>query len=277
MRSMKPMNRLFIASFLLGFLFFDANEAQAQKLMFISDELHENADRFEVGMKGGTGRIRYHYNSFKVTKVKVGWTKSKYRSKLFSPLETASSERKLSYEFISHKGDTAWVNLNRNMNYEGINREGLTFFGRNTSINIGGYQEVLENSDNLFGVIETNSDDVVWSFIVSEKYGTIVGDRPIFVGWLTNGDRKIDILPVFDYQNPGKKNLVDMMFGTEIWLKGFEFVENAKSLGAVQIGPMRKMFIVWFSKKNDPMTDFVMGSTFAALMWEYQIDMDSNF
>lgn len=49
------------------------------------------------------------------------------------------------------------------------------------------------------------------------------------------------------------------------------------SIGAVQIGPMRKMYIVWFSRQNDPMTDFVIGSTFAALMTEYQIDLDSNF
>ncbi len=87
----------------------------------------------------------------------------------------------------------------------------------------------------------------------------------------------IDILPVFDYQNPSKKSMVDMMMGSEIWLKGFEFVENGRSLGAVQVGPMKKMFVVLFSKKNDPMTDFVIGSTFAALMPEYQIDMDSNF
>ncbi|WP_373521999.1 hypothetical protein [Aquiflexum sp.] len=274
---MKPFKRLLTISFVIGFLVFDFTKAQAQKLMFISDDLQENGERFEVGMKGGGGMIKYHYKSFKVTKSKAGWTKSKYRSKLFSPLETASSERKLSFEFVSDKGDTAWVNLNRNMNYEGINKEGITFFGRNSSITLGSYQEVLENSDNLFGVIETNSQDSVWNFIISEKYGTKIGDRPIFVGWLSNGERRIDILPVFDYQNPGKKNVVDLMLGSEFWLKGFEFVENARSLGAVQVGPMRKMFIVWFSKKNDPMTDFVIGSTFSALMGEYQIDMDSNF
>lgn len=274
---MNPNFNLLILSFVLWFIVCIPSKTHGQKLMYISEELQENAGRFEVGMKGGGGMIKYHYNSFKVTKSKAGWTKSKYRSKLFSPLETASSERKLSFEFVSDRGDTALVNLNRNMNYEGINREGLTLFGRNSAITFGAYQEVLENSDNLFGVIETNSEDPVWSFIVSEKYGSSVGERPIFVGWLSNGDRRIDILPVFDYQKPGKKNVVDMMLGSEIWLKGFEFVENNRSLGAVQVGPMRKMFIVWFSKKNDPMTDFVIGSTFAALMREYQIDMDSNF
>lgn len=277
MMIMKPLKILLIVIFVIGFFVFDLTKAEAQKLMFISDELHENADKFEVGMKGGVGILKYYFGSYKVTKTKTGWTKSKYNSKLFSPLETASSERKLSFEFVSDKGDTAWVNLNRNMNYEGINKEGITFFGRNSSINFGGYQEVLENSDNLLGVIETNAEEPAWSFIVSEKYGSRVGEKPVFVGWLSNGDRMIDILPVFEYQNPGKKSMVDMMMGSEIWLKGFEFVENGRSLGAVQVGPMKKMFIVWLSKKNDPMTDFVIGSTFAALMPEYQIDMDSNF
>jgi hypothetical protein len=271
---MNPNNNVLIVSFLFWFLVCIPSKTHGQKLMYISDELHQNAERFEVGMKGGGGMIKYHYNSFRVTKSKAGWTKSKYNSKLFSSLETASSERKLSFEFVSDRGDTAWVNLNRNMNYEGINREGITFFGRNSSINFGGYQEVLENSDNLFGVIETNSGESVWSFIISEKSGTRIGDRPIFVGWLSNGERRIDILPVFDYQNPGKKNAVDLMLGSEIWLKGFEFVENSRSLGAVQVGPTKKMFVVWFSKKNDPMTNFVIGSTFASLMTEYQMVLD---
>ena len=93
------------------------------------------------------------------------------------------------------------------------------------------------------------------------------------MGWLSDGERRIDILPVFEYQNLGK-NAVDFMLGTEIYLKGFEFVENARSVGAVQIGPFRKQFIVWFSKKNDPTTNFVIGSVFAALLWEYQMVMD---
>lgn len=274
MTVMKPFQKLLILSFVIGFFVFETTRVLAQKLMYISEELHENAEKFEVGMKGGGGMFKYHFKSYKVTQSKAGWTKSKYSSKLFSPMETASSERKLSFEFVSDRGDTAWVNLNRNMNYEGINKEGITIFSSNAAINFGSYQEILENSDNLLGVIETNVEEQVWSFIISEKYGSRVGDKPVFVGWLSNGDRMIDILPVFEYQNPGKKNMVDMMVGSEKWLKGFEFKEKGSSLGAVQVGPMKKMFVVWFSKKNDPMTDFVIGSAFAALMTEYQMVTD---
>jgi hypothetical protein len=51
----------------------------------------------------------------------------------------------------------------------------------------------------------------------------------------------------------------------------FEFFENSKAIGAVQIGPMKKMYVVWFSKNNDPTINFIMGSSFAALMNHYQM------
>jgi hypothetical protein len=243
-----------------------------QKMMLISDELHANAEKFQVGTKGGPGKLKYHYGPYRVTKAKVGWAKRKYKSKLFSPLEKASSERNLSFEFVSDIGDTARVNLSRIIDYEGIYDVGVTFFSEDSSITSDMYEEVLENSDNLFGEIETNSRNPAWIFVVRIKYGIIVGDQAIFAGWMSDGERKIDILPVFHYQNPGEKNTADILFDSEIWHKGFEFVENGLPIGAVQIGPWKKMSVVWFSKKNDPMTNFIIGSTYAALLREYRID-----
>jgi hypothetical protein len=269
---MESSPKLLIASFLLWFLMVIPSKTLGQKMMLISDELHANAEKFQVGTKGGPGKLKYHYGPYRVTKAKVGWAKRKYKSKLFSPLEKASSERNLSFEFVSDIGDTARVNLSRYINYEGIYDVGVTFFSENSSITSEINENVLENSDNLFGGIETNSRNQAWNFVVRMNYGINVEDRAIFAGLLSDGERMIDILPVFHYQNPGEKNTADMMFDSEIWHKGFEFVENGLPIGAVQIGPWKKMSVVWFSKKNDPMTNFIIGSTYAALLREYRID-----
>jgi hypothetical protein len=247
------------------------HKTQGQKLMSVSNELNENGDRFKVGLKGGRVMSKYQFNSYRVTQAKGGWTISKYKSRMFSALEEATSKRKLSYEFVSDKGDTAWVNLIRNMKFEAFNSPGVSIYGGNSSLTIGSYQEVLEDSDNLFGLIETNSlDNQIWNFIVGKKLPSNPGGRITYVGWLTDGERKIKISPVFNYQNPGKKKGMDISLGTQVWLKGFQFFEHGQSIGAVQIGPID--YEVWFSRKNDPMTNFVIGSTFAALIKEFQLD-----
>ena len=257
-------------------LIFHPIMSYSQKFMLISDELLQNSDRFSVELKGGGSMFKFQFGSYKVVSSKGGWTKSKYNSKLFSAYETATSDRAISFVFVSAVGDSAIVNLNRNMKYEGFNDPGFTFNGKNSSLTIGGYQEILESSDNLFGIIESNLGDSVWNLVVTEKFGSRIGGQSPLVGWLTDGQRKIDIYPVFQYQSPGKKNLIDLMLGSEIWLKGFEFFEKGTPLGAVQVGPMKKLFIVWFSKNNDPTTNFVMGSSFAALMHEYQMDINED-
>ncbi|MCH6235339.1 hypothetical protein [Cognataquiflexum rubidum] len=268
---MKLSFKLFLTCFTIALLLFESLLASGQKLMAVSEELHQNGEKFDVVTKGGGRIVKYHFNSYRVTSAKGGWIKGKSSSGLFSAYETASSEKKLSFEFVSDNGDTAIVYLNRNMNYEGINKSGLTFYGKNSTLTIGGYQEILENSDNLFGIIETNVADSTWNFAVSEKFGSRHGGQTALVGWLTDGQRKIDIYPVYHYQNPGKKSAIDLMVGSQIWLKGFEFIENRSPVGAVQVGPFK--FVAWFSKKNDPTTNFVIGSSFAALMHEYQLNI----
>lgn len=267
---MKSFKGLLTVSFVIVFLLFDLTIAQAQKLMLVSEELHENADRFQVGTKGGRIMPKYQFNSYRVTQAKGGWALSKYKSGLFSAHETATSKRKLTFEFVSDQGDSALVYLNRNMVFETFNKAGISLFAGNSIISIGSYQEVLEDSDNLFGLIETNnSQDKIWNFVVGKKQPRNEGGRLIYLGWLTDGERKIKIVPVYNYQTPGEKNLMDISWGTQAWLKGFQFFEHSQSIGAVQIGPID--YEVWFSRKNDPMTNFVIGSTFAALIKDFQM------
>jgi len=251
------VGRLIIVFFLFGFFVY---EGQAQKHMSISDDLYENSDRFDVGRRIGWVMSRYHYNSFEVFQAKqgtgMGIQGGSTESNWFGRSKKKANSR-FSFGFASHRGDTALVHLN--MTYE--DRLRSSFFGR--------LKEVQVRSYNLSGLIETNDQNSIWNLTISQEYGTNMGENSYF-GWLTNGDRRIEIVPVFNYQNPGRKSLTDIMVGSEIWFKGFEFVENNRAIGAVQAAPMNSMS-VWFSKQNDPMTDFVIGSTFAALLHEYDL------
>ena len=252
------MGRLIIVFFLFGFFVY---EGQAQKHMSISDDLYENSDRFDVGRRSGWVMPRYHFRSFEVFRIKqgtaVGMGGSSTESNWFGRSKI-KSRYSHAFGFASERGDTALVHLV--MAYE--DRLRVSFFGR--------IKEVKVRSYNLSGVIETNDQNSEWKLTISQEFGTDMGDKSTYLGYLTNGERRIDIVPVFNYQNPGKKTLTDIMVGSEIWFKGFEFVENNRAIGAVQAAPMNSMS-VWFSKQNDPMTDFVIGSTFAALLHEYDL------
>jgi len=57
----------------------------------------------------------------------------------------------------------------------------------------------------------------------------------------------------------------------------FKLFKNSKAIGAFQVGPMEKMYAVWFSKNNDPTINFIMGSLFVALMNQNQMILDQNF
>lgn len=229
--------------------------------MSISDDLYDNSYRFDVGRKIGWVMTRYHYNSFEVFQVKqgtgMGVRGGSTESNWFGRSKKKSNSQ-FSFGFASDRGDTALVHLN--MDYE--DRLRSTFFGR--------LKEVQVRSYNLSGLIETNDQNSAWKLTISQEFGTDMGGKSTYLGWLTDGEKRIEIVPVFNYRNPGRKNLTDIMVGSEIWFKGFEFVENNRSIGAVQAAPMNSMS-VWFSMENDPMTDFVIGATFAALLHEYDL------
>jgi hypothetical protein len=142
--------------------------------------------------------------------------------------------------------------LERNKNYIIKNR----FFG------LRGEEEYF---DGLLRVIEIDSDEAIWDLVLNTNYETIDGAPAYFEAWIADGVRMITISPVFDFKNPGKSKLLESLIDAEIWPKGFEFMEGNQSIDAIQITRWAGQF-VWFSKENDPMTNFVLGASYTALL-----------
>jgi hypothetical protein len=242
---------------------------QAQQVIRISEELLTDGERFQIKTKSGIG-YRFKFDIYEVTKYKQGPTKTVTKSPLFSNFEEAKSDSKSSFHFVSTQGDSSVVNINKNMVYRGFDNEFYLSLSNNTSSFSWGFgsQEVFESSNNYNALISTTSDSSLWRLILTEKYGTQVEGVKGFSGWLTDGERRVEILPVFDYQK--KMSLaLELLVGEDVGLKGYEFRENAKAIGAVQLGPFPKKMYAWFAGDLDSNTKFLLAASYSALLAEF--------
>jgi hypothetical protein len=267
---MKTTPKVIRFSALLVFCLFSfSTSVQAQRLMAVSDNLLKNGTAYPVTWKGLSSFPKFQFHTYQVISGKTGWTKSKYNSKLFSRLETASSNYNGSYIMVSLAGDSTVVNFSRNLDYRGLESQGIVIEGPRGSLALGSEAEVLESKDNYVALMETGPTPSVWRLVVTQSFGSQTGLS--FFGWLTDGDRRIDIKSVFDYQDAGKKGAMDLMMGGENWHKGFEFFEDARSIGAVQLGPNKKQFVVWLSNDLDSMTELVLAASCIGLLRDFMI------
>ncbi len=270
---MKTKPKIFLGYLLpTVFLFFISSQGFGQGLMAVSDNLLSNGTAYPVTWKGISTFPKFQFHTFRVVSGKTGWTKSKYNSKLFSRLETINSTQNGSYDVVSQAGDSAVVNFSRNFDYRGLQEKGFVIEGPHGELTIGSDQEILSTNDNYVALIETSPTESVWRLVVTQKNGT--ENEPTFYGWLTDGNRKIDIMAVYNYEKPGKKNMVDLMMGGDTWHKGFELFENGKSIGAVQLGPNKKQLVIWLSDEIDSFTEFLVATASIGLLKDFMIAVE---
>ncbi|GAB3220195.1 hypothetical protein J0A67_05510 [Algoriphagus aestuariicola] len=265
---MKTKPKIFLGYLLpIIYLFFISSFGFAQGLMAVSDNLLSHGTAYPVTWKGMSTFPKFQFHTFQVVSGKTGWTKSKYNSKLFSRLETINTSQNGSYVIASQAGDSAVVNFTRNFDYQGLEARGFVIEGPHGNWTIGSEQEVLDTDDNYVALIETSPTESVWRLVVTQKNGA--ENDADFYGWMTDGNRRIDIKAVYNYQKPGKKSMVDLMMGGDAWHKGFELFENAKSIGAVQLGPNKKQLVIWLSDEIDSFTEFLVAAATVGLLNDY--------
>lgn len=246
---------------------------EAQHLIKISEELFDTGERIQIKSKSGIG-FRFFFDIYEMSKYKQGPTETISKSPLFSAFEDSKSEAKSSFFFVSSDGHSSVVNINKNMVYRGYDDQFILSLSlKNGAFSWGfGSEEVFESSNNYNAIISTTFDSTLWSLILIEKYGTEVEGAKGFSGWVSNGDRFVEILPIFAYQN--KKGQVQKISFLEDWMvKGFEFRENNKAIGAVQLGPFPEFF-AWFAQDLDPGARFLLAASYSAILSDYMLDFD---
>jgi len=164
----------------------------------------------------------------------------------------------LSFVFTGKETDTAIVNAASNTVIDIYDPGRVPF----TTIGKADFVTIVASKSNFIATILNNRDTTVWTLVMVQKGGQSINpsDAFAFEGGITNGDRKIDLMPVHDWSS-GKKPM--MSFG----LPGYELWENGRPIAAVQ-SPMNTMLnkIVWIRDDVDPTTQLVVAAALAALM-----------
>jgi len=207
---------------LLGLFLLTTHLSNAQnKKIIISDDLSNNAEELKV--KVGTawfGKIwKFKFGDYEVGKSKLGWTTTNQKSNLLNTKTESNTENKFSFVLNNKSSEEAIVNAMIKVEVEELQSFELfpNFFVGNN--------EVLSDSHFFSSLITTTSKmDETWVMIMAETYDSDTGYK--YEAFLRNSDRTISIIPTSSNKNGGDARTFPAL--------GYEFIENNKSLGAMQ-------------------------------------------
>jgi hypothetical protein len=237
-----------------------------QKEIVIDESLEANSDKFKVkiGAQWAGKTFKFKFGDYAVTDGKNGWTQSTSSSNFFGTKASGESSNEFSFDLTDKSlSEKAIVNAATTMTTEEI-RSFMLF----STVAIGS-DELIKSSQNFSAFISTTvNEDDTWVLVKSVEEGSAASYD--FRGFLTNRDRTIKI-----ERTTSNKNGQD---SRDIPAKGYEFLENGKSVCALQYygGGMMGMnkCIVWIRSDLDSKDKLILAAAMTALL---QADYSTNF
>ncbi len=235
-------------------LFLISTSGIAQKgTIELSGNLSKNAEILNVKM--GTqwlGKIwSFKFGEYEVVSGKAGWVTTGSKASLFNRKTESTTTEKFSFQLTNKSTDTAYVNAARRVKVNGMREIEIL---PNFSI---GSNELLSESGNFTAFININEDSTeTWALFMSVI--RITSEDKFYDAFLTNGDRRILILPVTSKDTRTIPSL------------GYEFQENGAPLCAVQyygggaLGSNKN--IIWLGKSLDQHMKLILASAMTALL-----------
>ena len=240
------------------------NTAKAQKEIVIDDSLAANATKLNVKMGGqGFGKTwKFRFGDYGVVSSKAGWTSTTAKGNLFNTKTESKSTQKFSFVMTNTGNDSALVNAASN-----INTKELHGFEISPSFSVG-EDELLYESNNFSVYIYINNDSTdTWALLMNITRGSKT--EKSWEAVLSNGVTKIFLYPA--------SSLKDSKDNQSFPARGYEFIENEKSIGAVQylgggmIGYNKN--IVWLDNRLDEKTKLILAAAMTAIMQKKTAEM----
>lgn len=218
----------------------------------LSKNLADNADELKVKMgTQGFGKIwNFRFGEYEVVSSKLSWTTTSSKGSIFNLKTESTSKEKFSFVLGNKAQDKAKVNAAKQVKMESLREIEIL-----PSLIIGG--DVLQESGNFTAFISINEDtSTTWALLMNVV--KVIEGNNTYNAFLTNGERKIFIQPVISND------------GRALPALGYEFIENGKSLCAVQYYGggafgMNKN-IVWLGKELDEPMKLILAAAMTALL-----------
>jgi hypothetical protein len=225
------------------------------KYILISDSLAANADTLKVN-KGAQwlNRIaKWRIGDYVVASSKYGGESGSMKGNLIKSKSESRSIENFSFVLTDKTADSATVNAAHNTI---VNERHSTPLGNGIHL---GSDEVAQESDSFTAIIVINKDTIEsWTLFIG---GTRGGDTEgTYEAYLSSGERKI-LLSAVTSNKDGGSSILGGAFG-------YEFIENGRSLGAVQYrgGAFGVTYMVWMHKGLDARMKILLASAMTAVL-----------
>jgi hypothetical protein len=238
----------------------------AQKNIVISDSLKANADEMKVKMGGqGVGKTwKFRFGDYGIISSKQGWTTTSTKGNFFNTKTESKTTQKFSFVMAGGTGDTAFVNAASNIEVKQLQESELLnhiFVGKN---------EMLKESNNFSAFININGDTTnTWALLMNVIQGTQVEGNYSYEAFMTDGARKIFLVPATSNKNGDDKRSVPAA--------GYELVEDGVSIAAIQYygGGMMGMNknIIWINRNLDAKMKLILAASLSAVLQKKMNDM----
>jgi hypothetical protein len=251
------MHSSLLRTSLLCFLLIILNNAEAQKDIIISDSLTANAEKLNVKM--GTqwfGKIwKFRFGDYAVVSSKLGWVTASAKENFFNTKTESKSTEKFSFVLTNKANDSALVNAANNIAIQSLHEiEIIPHFSL-------GNDELLKETHNFSAFITFNGDTTeTWALLMNVTRGS--NSQGEYNAFLTNGERKIFLLPTTSNKNGGDNRSLPAL--------GYEFIENDQSLSALQyygggaFGLNKN--IIWITKNADQKMKLILAAASTAIL-----------
>jgi hypothetical protein len=238
--------------------------AQNQKTIVLSDSLRGRVDELRVTM--GTawmGKVwKIKFGAYSVGESKMGWFVTTNKAGIFDRKTESSSKQKFFFELKGASNGMAHVNAVSTVDSEALRDWAVSINSDgNVSLNEEATLQLQTNSFTALMTINNDTTDI-WSLIMTSfKGNTIDGHyKPIAV--LSNGKRKIDLVPVTSNEN-GQDD-------RKIPAYGYELKENGIGIAALQfygggsLGMNKN--IIWLPHDVDPRMKLILAAGMTAVL-----------
>ncbi len=251
------MSLYLLKKYILGALLILSNTSIAQKNIIISDSLAANSEKLNVKM--GTqwfGKMwKFRFGDYEVVSSKLGWTKTSTKSNFFNTKTESKSTEKFSFVLTNKTNDSAMVNAANNIDSKMIKELEIlpnVFWGTN---------ELVEENRNFSAFITINRDSTeTWTLLMNIARSSNARDK--YDAFLTNGERKIFVIPTTSNRNGGDSRTFPA--------RGYEFIENGQSISALQyyaggaLGMNKN--IIWIHNSPNEKMKLVLAAATTALL-----------
>ena len=223
--------------------------------IIINDSLSAHADRMVV-KKGAqwTGRIaRWSFGEYAVVSSKGGSTAVDTRRNLLNTATDSTSSQKFSFVMTNRTGDSAWVDAAHNVWVQAL--RGLAL---GHGFSLGGTDTVWQ-SDNFIAFITINRDTTdTWTLLMGLDQSETHTE---YASILSNGERRLEVT----FVSSDRKRRMPPPYLSSL---GYEFVENGRSLGAVQVLGMslREPYLVWLDRGLDARMKLILSAAMTAVL-----------